>query len=335
MLCVVKEDTDAGDRRPADGDPARPRHPGRATSTRRETIASAVPAPGGEPVVAAVHPDLPLRRRRQDRRAGRARPASPASRTRPRRSSSPSSDRRRRVAGRPPARGESVTVDGPRRSGSPTSPPARGTSPPCRAVVVPLLQPGQPAPVRLPGRRAEPATGRSTSATSSFMRPGRRPPRRRGHRRAGLRVRAAARRDARRARPGQDRLLHQRQPRVPHAADAAPRPGRGRPGRRARAAGRRRSATASRWCTATVSGCSSSSTACSTSPGSSPGGSTRPLRAGRPGPLHRRARRDVRTRPPSRAGLQLDVDCPPLPRAGATSTRTTGRRSCSTWSPTP
>ena len=53
-------------------------------------------------------------------------------------------------------------------------------------------------------------------------------------------------RDARRARPGQDRLLHQRQPRVPHPADPAARARRGRAHRRGGPARRRASATGSR-----------------------------------------------------------------------------------------
>ena len=54
---------------------------------------------------------------------------------------------------------------------------------------------------------------------------------------------------------GQDRVLHQRQPRAAHAADAAARPGRGRAHRRRRAAAARRSASASSASTATRSGC--------------------------------------------------------------------------------
>ncbi len=55
---------------------------------------------------------------------------------------------------------------------------------------------------------------------SELPRPGRRPDRSRDRQCAGLRGGAPARRAARRARPGQDHLLLQRQSRVPHAADA-------------------------------------------------------------------------------------------------------------------
>ena len=94
---------------------------------------------------------------------------------------------------------------------------------------------GPAAPVRVPGRRRSTRyraarrrlPRRSSSSSPARSRPGI----------ADARAYEAERppgRDARRARPGEDRVLHQRQPRVPHAADAAARPGRGRARRRRR-----------------------------------------------------------------------------------------------------
>ena len=110
--------------------------------------------------------------------------------------------------------------------------------------------------------------------------------------RAGLRGGAPARRGAGRARSRQDRVLLQRQPRVPHAAHADARPARGRaarsPERGARAASELADA-----CIATRCACSSSSTRCSTSRASRPAASQASLRADRPRRAHRRARQRV------------------------------------------
>ena len=110
---------------------------------------------------------------------------------------------------------------------------------------------------------------------------------------------------------GQDDVLHQHQPRVPHAADPAARAGRGRARRPGRHRWRRNSARASSWCSATPVGCSSWSTVCSTSRGSRPAGSSASLRAGRPREVDDRARQLVRLgdrtcRP------HLTIDCPEL-----------------------
>ena len=64
-----------------------------------------------------------------------------------------------------------------------------------------------------------------------FLRAGRQPDRHRHRQRARLRGGAQARRSAGRDRSRQDRVLLQRQPRVPHAADADARAGRGHAGR--------------------------------------------------------------------------------------------------------
>ena len=143
----------------------------------------------------------------------------------------PGVDRRRRrrpgVAGRAGAGRRAVLVDD-LASGSRTCPPAPGTCRRAQALVVPLAAAGGAGPtaswslglnrvpaarrrlprLRRPGRRLSSRPASPTPAPSSS---------------------SGAGRDAGRARPGQDRLLHQRQPRVPHAADAAARSGRGRP----------------------------------------------------------------------------------------------------------
>ena len=88
-----------------------------------------------------------------------------------------------------------------------------------------------------------------------------------------LRGGTQARRGARGARSRQDRVLQQRQPRIPDAAH----PDAGARGRRAREGRRSRPTTASggRSCTATRSASRSSSTRCSISRASRPGGSRR------------------------------------------------------------
>ena len=82
----------------------------------------------------------------------------------------------------------------------------------------------EPAGVVVAGREPVPGARRRLPLV---LRPGGRPARHRGRGCAGLRGRAEAGRSARRAGPGQDGLLLQRQPRVPHPADADPGPGRG------------------------------------------------------------------------------------------------------------
>ena len=128
-----------------------------------------------------------------------------------------------------------------RRTSTASAPLPTGAwdEPPLQALVVPLPQQGQRAPYGFLVAGAEPATAPLDDGYRRLLRPGRRAARGRHHRRPRLRVRAPPGREPRRARPGQDRLLHQRQPRVPHPADAAARPGRGRARRRRGAAARR------------------------------------------------------------------------------------------------
>ena len=85
--------------------------------------------------------------------------------------------------------------------------------------------------IRVPGCRAESDAAPEPSYTRFHTLLGRQHFPGRLERR-GVPGRAQARRGARRARSRQDRLLQQRQPRVPHAADADARPDRG-PARRA------------------------------------------------------------------------------------------------------
>ena len=90
---------------------------------------------------------------------------------------------------------------------------------------------------RLPGRRRQPLPA-ARRGLSRFRRPDRRPARRRESRAPARTRPSVGAPSARRARPGQDHVLHQHQPRVPDAADADARPGRGRAGRRRGAARR-------------------------------------------------------------------------------------------------
>ena len=119
------------------------------------------------------------------------------------------------------------------------------------------------------GPQSPPPAGRSVPRVSrARRRPGWHRPRERPRLRSG----AQARRSAGAARSGEDGVLQQRQPRVPHAADAHARADRGSPG----FSGRRRS-RARRWrsCIATSCACSSWSTRCWSSRASKPADWTR------------------------------------------------------------
>ena len=113
--------------------------------------------------------------------------------------------------------------------------------PPHTALALPLPSPEHPRAVRRAGRRASARTARSTTATaaSSSWPPAQVVTAIRNATR--VRGGAAARRGAGRDRSGQDGVLQQRQPRVPHAADADAGADRGR-ARRGRRAARRRGA---------------------------------------------------------------------------------------------
>ena len=131
------------------------------------------------------------------------------------------------------ARGESVLVE---LDGAPFVGPAdRGLARPAGAGAGGAAAAAGRRAERVPGGRAEPLPP-ARRGLPRLRRPGRRT-HRRGHRqRPQLPGRAAAGRGARRAGPRQDHVLLQHQPRVPHPADADPRPGR-------RAARPRRSST--------------------------------------------------------------------------------------------
>ena len=101
-----------------------------------------------------------------------------------------------------------------RRSGPSSCPMARPGQAQLAGFVVAGVSPRLRLRRRLPG----------------VPRPAGRARRRRRRQRTGLRGGAAAGRGPGRAGPGQDRLLLQRQPRVPHPADAHARPGRGHAG---------------------------------------------------------------------------------------------------------
>ena len=154
------------------------------------------------------------------------------------------------------------------------------------------------------------------------------PPRGLGHRqRAGVDQGAGsgaqARRLPRRARPRQDRLLQQREPRVPHAADTDARP-----------AARRRSTRrgSPRRCAQRLevshrngaAPAASSSTRCSTSRASRPGACRRVFEATDLAALHGRAREQLRLRAATRRASRSTIDCPPLPEAASRRPRHVG-----------
>ena len=111
-----------------------------------------------------------------------------------------------------------------------------------RPCVVPLRQQGSTRPFGVPRRGAQPlpAARRRLPRLPRAASPARSPPASRSAR-AYEAERRRAEQLAELDRAKTD-VLHQRQPRVPHAADAAARPGRGRARRRRAPAGRRRSA---------------------------------------------------------------------------------------------
>ena len=258
----------------------------------------------------ALRADLHRRARRRCRGAGgRSRHRAEAI-PRPRRRSAWTKPRPGRSARRLRSQSVQTVVEpaGPCRHQ--TFPPAPGPSP----------RPGRPAPDpadrrdrprRRAGRRPQPVPP-VRRQLPGLPRPRRRADRR-GHRqRAGLRGGAPARRGAGRDRPRQDDVLLQRQPRVPHAADADARADRGH------AAGH----------------------ACASAAGPSPPARDRPPQQPAPaqaGQLAARLlahrgrpdRRELRARPTWRnftaeaglqlrvgdrtAGLWLRIDCPSLP----------------------
>ena len=130
---------------------------------------------------------------------------------------------------------------------------------------------------------------------------------------ARLRRGAPARRGAGGDRSRQDDVLLQRQPRIPHAAD----PDAGAAGGRAgQARGRSARRPPLRWCrspTATACACSSSSTRCSIFRASRPGGCRR-ISSRSTSPPSPPSSPRISAPPIERAGLQLIVDCPPLPQ---------------------
>ena len=151
--------------------------------------------------------------------------------------------------------GAPVTVDDlGRRFGQPAG-RRLGQSRRRRRSWCPIAQPG-PGRARpgflVAGAQPVPAARRRLPR---LPRAGRRPDRRRPRQRAGLRGGAPARRGAGRARPRQDRVLLQRQPRVPHAADADARARSRTLLGRAEARSPPASASAARSCIATACGC--------------------------------------------------------------------------------
>ena len=173
----------------------------------------------------------------------------------------------------------------------------------------------------------------STSTTRSFLELVATPDRD-GHRqRARLRGGAPARRGAGRARPRQDRLLLQRQPRVPHAADAHAR-ARWRSCWRRRGGAARRAREQLEVVHRNGCACSSWSTRCSTSRASRPAASRRPTSRPtwpRSPPSWPASSAPRRSSAPACARRRLPAAAP----SRSTSTARCGRRSSSTCSRTP
>ena len=219
MLCVVTEDTDAGRRRTA----AWPRcasSPPPSAATPHRARASAAPC---APSSAGNRADLPFTLVYlfdDGRQRAPGSPGAPASRAgspgRARRRSAPTT--RRRLAAGPAARRRAASWST-WPTGSPTCPPGRGRSRRTPAVVVPLATSGQARPAGFlvvglnPHRPFDDALPRLRRAA---RRPDRRGPRQRRRLRGGAR-RAEALAELDRAKTD---VLLQRQPRVPHAADA-------------------------------------------------------------------------------------------------------------------
>ena len=296
MLCVVSEDTERviGERQ--HGDAARPRLATRATVRDRGRGARrrAAGTSAGNRAIAAVRAGLPVRRRRRRPRGSRARPGSPAG------APGGAGDARRRRRGRGLAG---------RRARRRRDRAASTTS----TRLADLPTGAWDEPPRAGARRAAAAAGPAARRTGSWSpalnryraarrrlprlrRPGRRPARGR-HRRRARAYEAERRRAEALAELDQAKtdVLHQRQPRVPHAADAAARPGRGRARRRRR----RRCPPRQRERVEVVqrngaAAAASSSTRCSTSRGSSPAASTARFEPVDLAPLHRRAGQHVR-----------------------------------------
>ena len=211
--------------------------------------------------------------------------------------------------------------------------PPPGTAVPADAVVAPPPSPGRPEPAGFlvvglnPHRALDDAYRGFVDLVADQIASGLVNAR-------SLRGRAAPGRGAGRARPGQDRLLLQRQPRVPHAADADHGPGRRAARPPAVAADPRareelevihRNALRLRQAGQHPAGLlpaaggprsrpASSRSTWPRSPPSWPASSARPW---------------------SGPGCAFDVDCPPLRPSRSTSTGTCGRRSSSTCCPTP
>ena len=187
---------------------------------------------GRQPARPAVRPALPARRRRHG--DGPRSPGRPGSTPEPAPSCPAAVDRRRDD---PPARAPAAELRAGARPSWSTDLPERfgplpggaWPEPPQQAVVAADARSrarARPAGFLVAGAQPAPARSTTTTAASSTCVAGqiatgaRQRPRLRGG--------APARRGAGRARPRQDRLLQQRQPRVPHAAHADARPARGR-----------------------------------------------------------------------------------------------------------
>ena len=248
------------------------------------------------------------------RRAGRWSTCSRGTGRRPVRGGLPARGRRKPAAGRVERSGAGGTVR--RRSsagrptpsrcgGSPTSPRPRSSADlvgdtAAGRDVRRRARPSRPTPWSRPSSiagRSEPA-GVLVAGVNPYraldgdyrvvLRPGGRPALDRGHGRADLRGRAAAGRGAGRAGPGQDRLLLQRQPRVPHPADADHGAGRGAARRARRRGGPAVARRARRRPPQRTAARQAGELPARLLPAAGgPGGG--PLRAGRPGRVHRRA----------------------------------------------
>ena len=192
-------------------------------------------------------------------------------------------------------------------------------TPPFEAVAVALPGAGRCATGRLHGRRRQPAPA-GRRRLPRLHRHDRAAPRRRRDQRPLLCGRARACRAAGGTRPRQDRVLLERQPRVPHAADADARR-RWRTRCRARRA-RARPAGARAPQRHAPAQAGQRAARLLEARGGPPAGE---LRAGRRGGAHRRARGHLQRRLPAR-GAGLEIDCEALPSTGLSGPGPVGAR---------
>ena len=231
--------------------------------------AAARAASAGNPQRPAVHAGLPVRRRTATARLA----GEPGSRTgiaaaRGRSTRDPAPSGRRRARRGEPRRGRRTSG----RLGD--LPSGAWDEPPRQAARAADAKPGQDRPAGFLVAGLNPYRALD-ERLPRLPRADRRPDRAPGSATPARTRRSAAGPRRWRSSTGRRRVLPERQPRVPHPADADARPGRGRAGRRTARAARRHSASARSRAPQRAAAAASWSTRCSTSRGWRPGGASR------------------------------------------------------------